>query len=86
MTRKAVEDYFRARDIKFRQMCCVEKGRGAWDDLTKIGKEHAPWFCEAHNVYIAFQFARLEPTQSAEAHDSDTLEKITIFHWLEGCM
>jgi len=67
-------------------MCCVQKGRGAYDDLAKIAKEHAPWFCEAHNVYVAFQFAATDSHKFAEAHDSDILEKISLYHWLEGCL
>jgi hypothetical protein len=86
MTRREVEDYLRAKNIEFRQMGWVEDERTAFADLTKIGKEHAPWYCEHHNVYVAFQFAAVEPHKPAEARDSDALKKITIFHWLEGCM
>ena len=67
-------------------MCCVEDSRSAYADLTKIGKEHAPWYCERHNVYVAFQFDAVEAHKPYEARDSDALKKVTIFHWLEGCM
>ena len=86
MTRREVEDYLRAKNIEFSQMGWVEDERTAYADLTKIGKEHAPWYCEHHNVYVAFQFAAVEAHKPAEARDSDALKKITIFHWLEGCM
>jgi hypothetical protein len=86
MTRREVEDYLRAKNIEFRQMCCVEDERTAYADLTKVGKEHVPWYCERHNVYVAFQFAAVEAHKPAEARDSDALKKITIFHWLEGCL
>jgi hypothetical protein len=86
MTRREVEDYLRAKNIEFRQMCCVEDARSAYADLTKIGKEHVPWYCERHNVYVAFQFAAVEAHKPYEARDSDTLGKMSIFHWLEGCM
>ena len=66
-------------------MCCVEE-RSAYADLVKIGKEKVPWFCSEHSVYAAFQFAAPEPHDIPHAHDSDVLKKITIFHWLEGCL
>jgi len=57
MTRKQVEDYLSARNLSFRQMCCVsvkEFSRGvydnAYDDLVKIAQEEVPWFCSENNV------------------------------------
>jgi hypothetical protein len=67
-------------------MCCVEEARSTYADLVKIGKEHVPWYCERHGVYVAFQFDAVEARKSSDARDSDTLKKITIFHWLEGCL
>jgi hypothetical protein len=91
MTRKEVEDYLRARNIGFQQMCCVDTSqdfsKSVYDDLTKIGKEDAPWFCSEKNVYVAFQFTR--PTWKAgeaDAEDSDRLRAVTIHRWLEGCL
>ena len=55
MTRKEVEDYFTTREVEFGHMCCIEKGDTASSDVIHIGKEHAPWFCEKHNVYVGFQ-------------------------------
>lgn len=85
MTGKNVEDYLRSKGVAFGQLCCIDE-RSAFADLVKIGKEKHPWYCEAHNVYIAFQFAAVEPHKGWESFDSDTLKRITIFHKLEGCL
>jgi len=88
MTRKDVEAYLTARNQKFRLMCCVETKKfatGVYDELTKIGQEDAPWFCSEKNVYIAFEFAGPQ-RNPPEAAPSDTLSKITIYPWLEGCL
>jgi hypothetical protein len=89
MTRKEVEDYLRARNVEFGQMCCVDGqlSKGVWDDLTKIGQEGAPWYCSEHNIYVAFQFAG--PKRNGvewTADPSDTLKAVSIFHRLEGCL
>ncbi len=85
MTRKNLEDYLRAKGVAFGQLCCIDEP-SAYADLVKIGKEKHPWYCEEHNVYIAFQFAAVEPHKGWEAFDSDILKRITIFHKLEGCL
>ena len=85
MTRKGVEAYLRAKGVVFQQLCCVDE-RTALADLVKIGKEKHPWYCEEHNVYVAFQFAAVETHESWQAYDSDTLKRITIFHKFEGCL
>jgi hypothetical protein len=89
MTRKEVEDYLRARNIRFQQMCCVDHklSKTVWDDLTKIGQERAPWFCSENNVYIAFQFSGLERKGvGGSADPSDMLMAVSVYHWLEGCL
>jgi hypothetical protein len=89
MNRKEVEDYLGAKNIPFMRMCCVEDktNRGVLDDLTRIGYEKAPWYCSENNIYIAFQFVGLERhTVGPTAEDSDTLTKVTLFPWLEGCL
>jgi len=93
MTRKQVEDYLSARNLSFRQMCCVsvkEFSRGvydnAYDDLVKIAQEEVPWFCSENNVYIAFQFLGSGQNSFARADASDKLKDLTIYHWLEGCL
>ena len=91
-TRKDVEDYLRAKNVEFCQMCCVNSkskfSESVYDDLVRIGQEDAPWYCSDNNVYVAFQFAG--PHRSAslgpEAAGSDTLSAVTLFHWLEGCL
>ena len=88
MTRKDVEGYLRRKGTPFRQMCCMETSMNAYDDLTKIGSERAPWYCSAHNVYIGFAFvdASADPRRLPESHESDTLIKVMIYHWNEGCL
>jgi hypothetical protein len=89
MKRKEVEDYLRAKNIPFMRMCCVEDktNRGVLDDLTRIGHERAPWYCSENNIYVAFQFAGSERhTVGPTDEDSDTLTKVTLFPWLEGCL
>jgi len=88
MTRKEVEDYFRAEDIEFRQMCCVAdelSTRHSWDDLIKIGEEDVPMFCRGNNVYVAFRFNDYDNSERQD-NDLDTLKSVTIYHELEGCL
>ena len=89
-TRLDVEEYLHARNVPFRQMCCVdikEFRKGVWDDLTKIGEEDVPWFCSQNNVYVAFQFSgNRHDEQTWHAEAGDTLKAVTIHHWLEGCL
>ena len=87
MTRKDVEAYLRGKSKPFRQMCCMGRSwKNAWDDLTKVGEERHPWYCSAHNVYIGFEFVSAESHRFPEAHESDTLTKVMIYHWFEGCL
>ena len=91
VTRREVEDYLRARNIRFQQMCCVghRLSKNVWDDLTRIGQERAPWYCSENNVYVAFQFGGAERNRvvgSGSADPSDTLKAVSIHHWLEGCL
>ena len=78
-TRKDVESYLRSTNKSFRQMCCMEgSGKNAWDDLTS----------SEHNVYIGFEFvsAGTHSLPVSPADELDTLTKIRIFYWLEGCL
>jgi len=87
MTRKDVEAYLRGKSKPFQRMCCMERSaKSAYDDLTKIGEESHPWFCSAHNVYIGFEFVSAQSHTLPEAHESDTLTKVMVYHWLEGCL
>ena len=84
-TRKSVEDYLGVWNIHFFQLCCIDGP--ALADLLKIGQERAPWYCDQHNVYIAFQFeAAVEPKNAGAAQDSDRLTKVRVFHKLDGCL
>jgi hypothetical protein len=86
MTRKDVEDQLRKSGRDFHRMCCMGDHKNAFDDLTKIGEESHPWYCSAHSVYIGFEFVSGGKHEFAEAHDSDTLKGVQIFHWFEGCL
>jgi Na+-transporting NADH:ubiquinone oxidoreductase subunit NqrC len=93
MTRKQVEEYFSAKKVVFRQLCCVsvkEFSRGVYDntydDLVKIGEEDVPWFCSENNVYIAFQFLGPQKDSLPGAEATDTLKDVTIYHKLDGCL
>jgi len=85
MSRKEIEGRLQAQNIQFLSMCCAEE-RVGMDDLVKIGSEEHPWYCSEHNVYVAFEFTAAKPTDVFTASDADRLRKVTIFHWLEGCL
>jgi len=86
MSRTQVEEFLRRGDKPFRQMCCMGPPKNAWDDLIKIGEESAPWYCSQHNVYVGFEFISSGTHRFAEAHDTDSLKRVTLFHWFEGCL
>jgi hypothetical protein len=92
MSRKQVEDYLHAKNAQFLQSNFAESGpnRHSMDDLTKIGKEDAPWYCGEHNVYIAFYFvdheSSLAPGFMFKDDDLDTLKSVSLYHWLEDCL
>jgi hypothetical protein len=88
LTRREVESYLRLKGRPFRQMCCVGVRRNALADLVRIGNEGAPWYCSQNNVYVALEFEATEPLQGImpEARDSDRLEDVLLFPWLEGCL
>lgn len=90
MTRKQLEDYLSAKGTPFRQMCCVSRkefGKGVYDDLVKVGQEDAPWFCSEQNIYVAFQFIGPERHSVGPAAEaSDTLNSVSVYRWLEGCL
>ena len=86
-----MEDYLRAKNIAFQQMCCVDSSelatRASWDDLVKVGTEPAPWFCSENNVYVAFQFTDHAQRKGVPKADNlDSLKAVTIYRWLEGCL
>jgi hypothetical protein len=79
--RRDVENYLRAKGAPITQM----GGRSGRSDLTKIGKEDAPWYCSEYNVYVMFKFDATDPATGVLS-DSDKLKEVTIFRWLEGCL
>src|ERR1700733_1155551 len=89
MTRKEVEDYFRANKIQFRQGCCAEGPHAhSLDDLVEIGTQHFPVPCGDTSYYVAFTFndqTQHRPTRHLRADDLDTLRSITTFHWVDDC-
>jgi hypothetical protein len=87
MSRLEVESYLRLRGHSFRQMCCIRAPRNAYADLVKIGEERAPWYCNKFNFYVAFEFETTEPHGlTTDARDSDRLETVSLFPWLEECL
>jgi hypothetical protein len=89
MTRRDVEDYFRANKVQFSQMCCVEAThKHSLDDLIKIGTQHFPVPCGDESYYVAFVFndqTQHPPARILQADDLDTLRSITTFHWVDDC-
>ena len=85
VSRKDVEAYLHGKSIEFGRICCID-GSTVFADTIGIGKERAPWFCEAHNVYVAFEFTASDPREKIEGAESDTLKSVTIFHHLDGCL
>jgi hypothetical protein len=85
LKRKEVESYLQAKDVGFRQMCCIEE-RGAFADLVEIGQEDAPWYCSENYVYIAFEFSTTELSPVLNPSDVDILKRVSIFRQLGGCL
>jgi hypothetical protein len=92
MSRKDIEDSLHSSDTQFRQLCCATwiKGRGfddrSYDDLVKIGEEDPPFVCNAHNVYVAFEFEPKRHAPSEWTDAQDKLWKLSVFHYREGCL
>lgn len=91
MKRKEVEDYLRANNKAFRQMCCIAfngPAKHSWDDEVKIAEEDPPWVCSENNVYVGFVFGD-SPTVHKEnyhADELDILKAVTLQQQLEGCL
>ena len=79
MKRKEVEEYLRSNKIEFFQL--------SLDDLTKIGEDPPPLFCDSVGVYVKFQFIGVRPSDpQLKANDEDTLDELKIYHWAERCL
>jgi len=85
MTRNEVEEYLKQTRVEFGHMCCIDE-RSAYADLIKIGSEKAPWFCTAHTVNIALEFAAVKSHELTSLDDSDVLKRITLYHSFDGCL
>ena len=88
LSRKEVEDYFRARNIPFSRMCCVVTPHTyrTLDDIIELRTENRPWPCGTEYVYIGFQFGHPEDqphTVRSGADDTDTLVGIHIFKMVD---
>jgi hypothetical protein len=89
MSRKQVEDYLDKKGVSFSNICCVEKSGGTFDDITRIGREDAPWYCNEQNIYVAFEFVAVEPRDPKKlmySLPSDELKKIILWPKLDGCL
>jgi hypothetical protein len=89
MTRKEVEDYFRANKVQFSQECCVGGSIiHSLVDLIKIGTQHIPLPCGDTPYYVAFIFdyhTQHPPVRLLPADDLDTLRSITTFDRVDDC-
>jgi hypothetical protein len=94
MTRDRVEEFLKTNGKPFKQMCCVANFHGehvsfttsGYDDLVKIGEESVPFVCSENNVYMAFEFNPKSTGERPKTNDSDTLKRVSVFHFLEGCL
>ena len=88
VTRKDAERYLGQHGkISVRRCCPVSHG-DTWEDWIKIGEEPPPWYCGDHFVYIVLAFRRTDGRSpvAPDAHDTDVLSEITIFHAHEKCL
>ena len=49
--RGLVEDYLRKRGVEFNKICCLDQSKSD-AEITKIGYELGPWYCDGYEVYI----------------------------------
>jgi hypothetical protein len=89
MTRKDVEDYFRANNVRFGRGCCAVASKGlSWDDYVDIGTQHVPLPCGETRYQVAFIFneqTQHPPARYRPADDLDTLRSIINYHWVDDC-
>jgi hypothetical protein len=84
-TRKEVEETLRSKNTPFGQICCVEPGT-TFSDLITIGEEKHPWYCSSHTVYVAILFVARDPNAQKTIKENDTVQKLRIWHHLDGCL
>lgn len=79
MSRKQVEDYFRAQGVSFGQGCCFNE-HSAFADTVTIGQEKVFFpLCSSEQVIVTFEFAAREPHDVLKFYPSDELKRI--FLW-----
>lgn len=83
-SRAVVEDYLRAKNVTFGRMCCIQSR--AYADITRIGEEDPPWFCNGIIDYVAFDFAPTSKRDEVTADESDRLNTISIFRFPKDCL
>ena len=80
MKRSEVENYFiMSKYISFNRECCVGPKRGTFDDLVEIAHEKAGWVCQEQVVYVAFEFATVEPKREWVADPGDRLVRTSLY-------
>jgi hypothetical protein len=84
-TRKEVEAYFHAKNVRFGQICCIGQPQHAWADLVKTGDEWPMLICSEFSINVAFEFRAMEPHLLPESRDNDVLESVRLFSLLRGC-
>lgn len=81
MTRDQVEDYLRKRGVEFDDICCLAQS-DPYAEITKIGYERGPWYCDGYEVYIGFEFRGLPASEEAV----DTLKKVSLVSLPDNCL
>ena len=80
MKRSEVENYFiMSKYVSFERECCVGPKRGTFDDLVEIAHEKAGWVCQKQVVYVAFEFAAVEPKRGWVADPGDRLVRTSLY-------
>jgi hypothetical protein len=80
-TREQVEDLLRKRGMEVSKICCLDQSK-SYAEITKIGYELGPWYCDGYEVYIGFQFSG--PLASEDLHD--TLKEISVVSLPDDCL
>ena len=85
--RSQVEALLDSRGRSFQQMCCLlDENRNALQDLVRIGSEPKAWYCSTSDMYLVFEFDSLPDPRSPKANPNDTLRKIALSPWQQGCL
>ena len=81
MTRAQVEGYLRNKGVQFNSICCLDQS-GSNAEITKIGYETGPWYCNGYEVYVGFKFRG--PLSSQDP--LDTLKEISVVTLPDNCL